>query len=155
VRVAHALERRVREDTAMLQEFKEFINRGNVVELAVAFVMGVAFKPIIDNLVSRVLMPVIGMLVGQPNFDTVGTFACEPGLDPSTNIVAGDTVCAGSIGAVLTATINFVLIALALFFVVKAYNRMNRKVEEVPEPEADPEDVVLLREIRDALRTPR
>lgn len=137
----------------MLQEFREFINRGNVVELAVAFVMGVAFKPIIDNIVDRVLMPIIGMIVGQPNFDTVGTFACEPGLDPTTGIVVGDTVCAGSIGAVLTAIINFVLIAVALFFVVKAYNRMNRPQPETPEPEADPEDVVLLREIRDALRT--
>lgn len=140
----------------MLQEFKEFVNRGNVVELAVAFVMGVAFKPIIDNLVDRVLMPIIGILVGQPNFDTVGTFACDAGLDPTTNVVTASTVCAGSIGAVLTAIINFLLVALALFFVVKAYNRMNREepVDE-PEPEADPEDVVLLREIRDSLRAPR
>ena len=136
----------------MLQEFREFINRGNVVDLAVAFVMGVAFKPIIDSVVDRVLMPVIGMLVGQPNFDTVGTFACEPGLDPATNIVVGDTVCAGSVGAVLTATITFLLIAAALFFVVKAYNRMNREQPAEPEPEADPDDIVLLREIRDILR---
>lgn len=139
-----------------MQEFKEFVNRGNVVELAVAFVMGVAFKPIIDNLVERVLMPIIGLVVGQPNFDTVGTFACDPGLDPATNIVTASTVCSGSIGAVLTAIISFLLVAIALFFVVKAYNRMNRDepVDE-PEPEADPEDVVLLREIRDSLRTPR
>ena len=136
----------------MLQEFREFINRGNVVELAVAFVMGVAFKPIIDSLVNRILMPVVGLLVGQPNFDTVGTFACEPGLDPTTNVVVGETVCAGSVGAVLTATINFVLIAFALFFVIKAYNRMNREEPGEPEPEADPDDIVLLREIRDSLR---
>lgn len=135
----------------MLQEFKEFVNRGNVVELAVAFVMGVAFKPIIDNLVERILMPVVGMVVGQPNFDTVGTFACEPGLDPTANIVTADSVCAGSVGAVLTATINFLLVAFALFFVVRAYNRMNREEEGEPEPEADPEDVVLLRQIRDQL----
>lgn len=139
----------------MLREFREFINRGNVVELAVAFVMGVAFTPIIDNIVERVLMPVIGMLVGQPNVDTVGTFACEPGLDPATNVVVGDTVCAGSVGAVLTATINFLLVAAALFFVVKAYNRMNREEPAEPEPEADPEDIVLLREIRDSLRQDR
>ncbi len=139
----------------MLEEFREFINRGNVVELAVAFVMGVAFKPIIDNLVSRIVMPVIGLLVGQPNFDTVGTFACEPGLDPATGIVVGDTVCAGSVGAVLTATINFLLVAAALFFVVKAYNRMNREEPAEPEPEADPDDIVLLREIRDSLRQDR
>jgi large conductance mechanosensitive channel len=63
-------------------------------------------------------------------------------------------VC-GSIGAVVTALINFLLIALAVFLVVKAYNRLQRKQPEVPEPEADPDDVVLLREIRDELRTRR
>lgn len=135
----------------MLQEFREFINRGNVVDLAVAFVLGVAFKPIIDALVDRVLMPVVGLVVGQPNFDTVGTFACDPALDPATNIVTADTVCAGSIGAVLTATISFLLVALALFFVVKAYNRTQRAEPAEPEPEADPDEVVLLREIRDQL----
>jgi large conductance mechanosensitive channel len=136
----------------VLQEFREFINRGNVVELAVAFVMGLAFKPIVDSIVNRVVMPIIGLLVGEPNFDTVGTFACDPALDPTTNIVTADSVCAGSVGAVLTATVDFLLVAAALFFVVKAYNRMNREEAAEPEPEADPEDVVLLREIRDALR---
>lgn len=139
----------------MRQEFREFINRGNVVDLAVAFVLGLAFKPIIDSIVDRVLMPVIGLVVGQPNFDTVGTFACDAGLDPTTNIVSGDLVCAGSVGAVLTAMVNFLLVAAALFFVVKAYNRMNRDEPAEPEPEADPDDIVLLREIRDSLREPR
>jgi large conductance mechanosensitive channel len=138
----------------VLQEFRDFINRGNVVELAVAFVMGVAFKPIIDAIVDRVLMPVIGAAVGEPNFDTVGTFACTPGMDPAAGIVVGDQVCAGSVGAVVTATVNFVLIALALFFVVKAYNRFKaRAAEPAPEaePPAEPADVTLLREIRDLL----
>jgi large conductance mechanosensitive channel len=141
------------EARTVINEFKEFINRGNVIELAVAFVLGVAFKPVIDAIVDRVLMPLIGMVVGQPNFDTIGTFACDAGMDPATGIVVGATVCAGSIGAVLTSIINFLLVALALFFVVKAYNRMKGKQEEAEEaaPEPDPEDVVLLREIRDAL----
>ncbi len=140
----------------MIQEFREFINRGNVVDLAVAFVLGVAFKPIIDALVDRVLMPVIGLLVGQPNFDTVGTFACEdvPASGAAEGlIITGGQQCAGSVGAVLTATVSFLLVAMALFFVVKAYNRMQRDEVEEPEPEADPEDVVLLREIRDSLAT--
>lgn len=139
----------------MIQEFREFINRGNVIDLAVAVVLGAAFKPIIDAIVGRVLMPIIGLLVGQPNFDTLGTFACQdvPASGAAEGlIVTGGQQCAGSVGAVLTVTISFLLIALALFFVVKAYNRMQRQdpVEE-PEPEADPEDVVLLREIRDSL----
>ncbi|MTV27146.1 large conductance mechanosensitive channel protein MscL [Nitriliruptoraceae bacterium ZYF776] len=125
----------------MLTEFKEFINRGNVLDLAVAVVMGAAFAPVISAIVERLLMPLIALVVGQPNFDAVGTF--------------GDD---GSVGAVITATVNFVLVALALFVVIKAYNRMQRKSPEQPtepEPEADPDDVVLLREIRDLLRQPR
>ncbi len=138
----------------MIQEFREFINRGNVVDLAVAFILGAAFKPIIDALVNRVLMPIIGLVVGEPNFDTLGTFACEdvPASGAAEGlIITGGQQCAGSIGAVLTVTTSFLLVAFALFWVVKAYNRMQRQDVEEPEPEADPADVVLLREIRDAL----
>lgn len=135
----------------MIQEFREFVNRGNVIDLAVAVVLGAAFKPIIDALVQRVLMPIIGMLVGEPNFNQLGTFACSPDGDPELGIVVGDQVCSGSLGAVITETVAFLLVALALFFVVKAYNRMQRTDEAEPEPEADPEDIVLLREIRDRL----
>lgn len=145
----------------MLTEFKEFINRGNVVDLAVAFVMGLAFKPVIDAIVYRVLFPLIGMAVGQPNFDTLGVFACN---DATAVAAAGTTfppietaagACSGSLGAVITAIVNFLLIALALFSVVKAYNRMQRPRPDEPEPEAEPADVVLLREIRDLLATGR
>ena len=88
----------------MVQEFKEFINRGGVVELAVAFIMGVAFKPIVDAIVERVLMPLIGMIFGQPNFDAIWTFG----------ELTEDGIPAGSVGAVVTATVNFLLIAFAL-----------------------------------------
>ena len=120
----------------MIQEFREFINKGNVIEMAVAFVMGLAFKPVIDAIVNRVLMPIIGLVFGEPNFDAVGTFACEEGEAAlAEGLING---CAGSVGAVLTAIINFVLIALALFFVVKSYNRMQRKqeAEEAAEPDS-------------------
>jgi large conductance mechanosensitive channel len=130
----------------MFGEFKEFINRGNVVDLAVAVVLGAAFAPVITAIVDSLLMPVIGMVVGQPNFDQVGRFACDA------------DGCAGSVGIVLTAVVNFLLVALALFGVVKAYNRVARQSPEqgsAPEPNADPDDVVLLREIRDLLRERR
>jgi len=132
----------------MVQEFKEFIGRGSVIDLAVAVVLGAAFAPVVGAVVDRVLMPLIGMLVGRPNFDTLGTFACDAAGDAE-GLING---CAGSVGAVITAIINFVLVGFAIFLVVKAYNRMQRDepVDE-PEPEADPEDTVLLREIRDAL----
>lgn len=141
----------------MLKEFRDFINRGNVIDLAVAFVLGVAFNPIVTTLVDRVLMPLVGMVAGTPNFDTFGTFACTAGGDPATGIVVGDQVCAGSVGAVITVVVNFLLVALALFFVVKAYNRFKARTEE-PSPgdePAEPDDVTLLREIRDLLAHPR
>ena len=127
----------------MVQEFKEFISRGNMVELAVAFVLGVAFQSVISAITDRVLMPLIAWVFGEPNFDTLLTFGAT---DPETGMQMG------SFGAVLTALVNFLLVALALFLVVKAYNRMKRSTPAEPEPEAEPDDVVLLREIRDALR---
>jgi large conductance mechanosensitive channel len=122
----------------VLTEFREFINRGNFIDLAVGFVMGVAVTGVVTAVVERLIMPLIAVLAGQPNFDAIGTF--------------GDD---GSVGAVVTALVNFLLIAVVLFLIVKAYNKMQRTVPDEPEPEADPEDVVLLREIRDALRAPR
>ena len=136
----------------MLQEFREFINRGNVVDLAVAVVLGAAFKPIVDAVVDRVLMPLIGLLVGEPNFNQLLTFACSDEGDPETAIAVGDRLCSGSIGAVITETVSFLLVALALFLIVRAYNRLQREEEPEPEPDAEPHDIVLLREIRDAVR---
>jgi large conductance mechanosensitive channel len=125
----------------VIAEFKEFINRGNFIDLAVAFVMGVAVAGVINTFVERVIMPIIGVIFGEPNFDDVGQFACANGE------------CAGSVGAVITALINFLLVALGLFLIVKAYNKLQRAKPEEAEPEAEPADVVLLREIRDELRT--
>ena len=120
----------------MLREFKEFINRGNFVELAVAVVMGLAIGSVVTAIVERLVMPLIALVVGQPNFDAIGTF--------------GEN---GSIGAVVTALVNFLLVALVLFAIVKVYNRMRRPG---PEPaEEDPEELILLRQIRDSLRAPR
>lgn len=137
----------------MVQEFKEFINKGNVVTAAVAFVMGLTFKPVIDVVVNRVVMPIIGLIVGSPNFDEIGTFACEEAGSEAAMAEGLINGCNGSIGAVLTVLVNFLLVALVLFFIVKAYNKTQREepVEE-PEPEADPEDIALLKEIRDALQ---
>lgn len=130
----------------MFQEFKEFINRGNFIDLAVGFVMGVAVTAVVQTLVNRLIMPAIGLVFGQPNFDDVLTFG---GTD-------ADGVPVGSVGAVFTALLNFAIIAFVLFLIVRAYNRSKRLVEREAEPEpeaqADPEDVALLREIRDLLR---
>jgi large conductance mechanosensitive channel len=127
----------------MLAEFKEFINRGNFVDLAVGFVMGVAVSGVVNSIVERLVMPLIAVVIGQPDFESVGQFACEAGE------------CAGSVGAVLTALINFLLIALVVFFIVKGYNRLQRKQPEEPEPEAEPDDVVVLRDILAELKAQR
>ena len=116
----------------MIQEFREFVNRGNFVDMAVAFVMGLASAGVVTAVVERLIMPLIALVVGEPNFDAIGTF--------------GEN---GSVGAVITALVNFVLVGFVLFLVVKAYNRVQGP--EVEEPAGDPEEIVLLREIRDRL----
>lgn len=133
----------------MLAEFREFVARGNMVDLAVAFVLAVAFQSVISTITGRVLTPLIAMLFGEPNFDALLTFGA---VDPETGVAAG------SVGAVLTALVNFLLVSLALFLVVKGYNRFKRHRRAEQEealadapPEPDPEELVLLREIRDAL----
>jgi large conductance mechanosensitive channel len=126
----------------MLAEFREFINRGSFVDLAVGFVMGVAVSGVVTALVERVVMPLIGLIFGEPNFDQVLTFGGE---------VDGEPV--GSVGAVITALVVFLLVALVLFLIIKGYNAMQRKQEEVEEAAPDPEEVVLLREILAELRS--
>lgn len=135
----------------MIQEFKDFINRGNVIDLAVAVIVAAAFTPIINAVVDRVIMPIIGLVFGQPNFDAIGTFACEEPTEGAEGIVnAAGQVCQGSIGAVLTALVSFLLVAFSVFLIVKAYNRMQGPIEEGPP--AGPTEVELLAEIRDTLQ---
>ncbi|MCB4208252.1 large conductance mechanosensitive channel protein MscL [Arthrobacter sp. UM1] len=124
----------------MLQGFKDFIMKGNVVDLAVAVIMGGAFGKVVDALVANVLMPLIAMLVGQPNFDNWLVFGSV------------------KVGMLLTAVVNFLIIAAALYFVVvmpmnKMIERRNRKLGINPNEEKEDPQVALLTEIRDSLRT--
>ena len=122
----------------MLQGFKEFITRGNAIDLAVGVIIGGAFAPIVAA-VTAVLMGIIGGLFGQPNFDQVGSFMVN-----DAEILPG---------AIVTAIINFLIVAAALyFFVVVPMNKLAaRRKEENTEPEAPAEDVRALTEIRDLL----
>lgn len=124
----------------LIKEFKEFIAKGNLIELAVAFVMGVAFNGLVNTFINRIVNPILGLLFSVSSLDTLGLFGQD---DPTTGVAAG------SAGAFLGAIINFVLVGFVMFLVVKAYNRMRRPPEEV----APPEEIVLLREIRDGVRT--
>ncbi len=133
----------------MISEFREFAMRGNVIDLAVGVVIGAAFGKIVTALVDHVIMPPIGLLIGGVDFSDLAITLKEATVD-----AAGEPVAAVAIGygAFLNALIQFVIVAFAIFMVVKAINRLNRKPAEPAPPEATPEDVMLLREIRDSLR---
>jgi large conductance mechanosensitive channel len=117
----------------MLKEFKEFISKGNLVEIAVGLILALAFAGLVTSFTLNVINPIIGAIFGQPNFDSLV-------------IDIGDAQL--RYGAFLTTLLNFVIVAFVLFLVVKAYNRMAPKEEEV----GGPTDIELLTEIRDELR---
>ncbi len=119
----------------MLKEFREFAMKGNIVDLAVAVVIGAAFGNIVKAFNESIISPIIAMILGKGGLSEV-------------TVTAGKTVF--PIGLFIQAVIDFILIAFVLFLVVKAINAMKKKKEEAPA--ATPEDIVLLREIRDALK---
>ncbi|CAN5239909.1 large conductance mechanosensitive channel protein MscL [soil metagenome] len=117
----------------MIKEFKEFISRGNLIDIAVAFVMGIAFASVVAAFTDRIVSPLIAMIFNIGDMSGIGMF--------------GDN---GSVGAFIQAVINFLIVGWVMFIVVKAYNRMKKPAgEAIAEPT---EDIVLLREIRDGLR---
>ncbi len=133
----------------MLKEFREFAVKGNVVDLAIGIVIGAAFGKIVESLVGDIIMPIVGSVTGGLDFSNYF-------LPLSNAVSASSLVEAKKQGAVLawgnlvTVGINFVIIALALFFVVKGINRMKQKQAEAP-AKAPPQEIVLLKEIRDLL----
>ena len=135
----------------MVSEFRAFIARGNVLDLAVAVVIGAAFGKIVTALVDGIIMPVVGMVMGGVDFSQL--FIALDGNDYA-NLAAAQQAAAPVItyGAFIQTIIDFLLIAFVIFLIVKGYNNMNKKAEAAPA--APPEDVLLLREIRDALKRP-
>lgn len=131
----------------MVSEFREFIAKGNVIDLAVAVVIGAAFGKIVTAFVDKVLMPPIGLLVGGVDFSDWAWTLKAASVDAAGKAVPAVQV---GIGDFLNAVIQFLIIAFAIFLVVKAVNRVQRKQEEAPAAPA--EEVLLLREIRDSLK---
>jgi large conductance mechanosensitive channel len=135
----------------MLKEFKEFAMRGNVVDMAVGIIIGGAFGAIVKSLVDDVIMPPIGMLTGKVDFKSLNF-----PLKEATTDAAGKPIPAVNInyGAFINNCITFLIVAFAVFLLVKAINTARAQMEEQPAtPEAPPpEDIKLLREIRDSLR---
>ena len=132
---------------SMLQEFKAFAMRGNVMDMAVGIVIGGAFGKIVSSLVSDVIMPPIGWLTGGIDFSKL-KWVMKPAddSDPAHKIAE----VAISYGNFVNTIITFIIIAFAIFMVIKAMNRMQKKQEEAPA--APPADVALLTEIRDLLK---
>lgn len=136
--------------TNFLQEFKAFVSRGNVVDLAVGIIIGAAFTAIVDSLVKDVLMPPIGLMLGGidfSNFFVTLKGTSQPTLDSAK--AAGSVVVA--YGLFLNACIKFVIVAFAVFILIKQINRLKRAEAAAPPP-PPPADVVLLTEIRDLLK---
>lgn len=133
----------------MLSEFKQFIAKGNVMDLAIAVVIGAAFGKIVTALVDGIIMPVVGMAMGGTDFSQL--FISLDGNDYA-NLAAAQAAAAPAItyGAFLQTVIDFLLIAFVIFLLLKGYNRMRKPVEVVEV--APPEEVLLLREIRDTLK---
>jgi large conductance mechanosensitive channel len=133
------------------KEFKEFAMRGNVVDMAVGIVIGVAFGAIVTSLVNDVVMPPIGLLLGNVDFSDL--FLNLSGQEYAS---ATQAKAAGApaiyIGLFLNAVINFIIVAFAIFLVVKGMNRLKRPAEAKEEPPAPPRQEVLLEEIRDLLK---
>lgn len=128
----------------MLKEFKKFIARGNVLDLAVAVIVGAAFNKIVSSLVNDILMPPIGLLLGNTNFvDLKWT------LKEATEEQAAVTL---NYGAFIQTIVDFLIIAFSVFVIVRFYSRFQKKEEKAEPPPKPSEEVLLLREIRDALK---
>jgi large conductance mechanosensitive channel len=120
----------------LIKEFKDFAMKGNVVDLAVGVVIGTAFGAIVGAVVDNVIMPIVGMITGGINFDSL-------------SIKVGSAEL--KYGMAISAIVKFIAIALFLFAVIKAINS-GKKKEAAAAPPPPPEDITLLREIRDALK---
>lgn len=142
----------------MLKEFKEFATKGNVMDLAVGVIIGAAFGKIVDSLVKDIVMPVIGAVIGNIDFSNMYVVLGSIPAGVANNLAdlqkAGVPVLA--YGNFITIALNFVILAFIIFVMVKQINRLKAEEAAAPaapaEPPPTPEDVVLLREIRDALK---
>ena len=140
---------------AIMQEFKEFALKGNVVDLAVGVIIGAAFGKIVDSLVADIIMPVIGMIVGGLDFSNY--FLPLAGQTATTLAEAKKAGAVLAYGSFITVALNFVILAFIIFLMVRQMNRFRRAAEPAPAPAEPPptaEEVLLLREIRDSLQKP-
>ncbi|BEU97786.1 large conductance mechanosensitive channel protein MscL [Acidovorax sp. DW039] len=140
-----------------IKEFREFAIKGNVIDLAVGVIIGGAFGKIVDSVVADLIMPVVGLVFGKLDFSNL--FLVLGNVPPGTAMTLDGLRKAGvpvfAYGNFLTVAVNFIILAFIIFMMIKQINRLKRETTAAPAPAAPaptPEDIVLLREIRDSLK---
>lgn len=137
----------------MIQEFKDFAVKGNVIDLAVGVIIGGAFGKIVDSVVADLIMPIVGAAFGKLDFSSLFVVlgSVPPGTATTLDALKKAGVPVFAYGNFVTVAVNFAILAFIIFLMVKQINRLKRETPPAP-PAAPPEDVLLLREIRDALK---
>jgi large conductance mechanosensitive channel len=141
--------------SGFVQEFKEFAVKGNVMDLAVGVIIGGAFGKIVDSIVGDLIMPIVGRIFGGLDFSNF--FIALKDVPPGVAMTLAEVKKAGvpvfAYGSFITILLNFIILAFIIFMMVKQMNRLKREEAAAPaEPPPAPEDIVLLREIRDSLK---
>jgi large conductance mechanosensitive channel len=141
----------------MVQEFKDFAIKGNVIDLAVGVIIGGAFGKIVDSIVSDLIMPIVGAAFGKLDFSNLFLVlgSIPPGTASTLDALKKAGVPVFAYGSSITVAVNFAILAAIIFLMVKQINRLKREApveEPAPVVIATPEDVMLLREIRDSLK---
>jgi large conductance mechanosensitive channel len=145
----HSKSQRSSNTMSFMSEFKEFATKGNVMDLAVGVIIGGAFGKIVDSLVGDMIMPIVGKIFGGLDFSNY--FIALSGQTATTLVEAKKAGAVFAYGSFITVALNFVILAFIIFMMVKQMNRLKREAPAAPPPPT-PEDVVLLREIRDSLK---
>jgi len=141
----------------MIQEFKDFAVKGNVIDLAVGVIIGGAFGKIVDSVVADLIMPIVGAAFGKLDFSSLFVVlgSVPPGTATTLDALKKAGVPVFAYGNFITVAVNFAILAFIIFLMVKQINRLKREAPApvvAPEPVATSEDVLLLREIRDSLK---
>jgi large conductance mechanosensitive channel len=135
----------------IVQEFREFAMKGNVVDMAVGIIIGAAFGKIVSSLVNDVIMPPLGLLIGGVDFTELKIILKEAAVDPAGNAISAVTL---NYGTFVQTTFDFLIVAFAIFMMIKAMNNMKKKQVSAPAPAppAPSKEETLLTEIRDLLK---
>ncbi len=132
------MEKKNNKTKKFLEEFKKFISKGNVLDLAIAVIIGNSFNAIVTSLVNDVIMPLVGIIIGGIHFDTIKITVGEADI---------------MVGSFIQHVVNFLIVAFTIFVVIKTFNKLNHRKEEKKELPKKTDDVILLEEIRDLLKT--